>query len=475
MSAQCGSKEGGDTDKYTDGDGNLHRFRVPHTSATRMSRPPPTSPLNGPVPLLQYEGGRWRIDKEGRDLLHGVRGPVTVIGIAGPMREGKSFVMSRIAGAQDLFEMGHTTESCTRGIWIYVTDRYTDSGARVVLLDTEGMNDTVRCDPNFDAQVFMLTLLLSSVLVYNVMKTLHENCFELLHCVTQLTRHLRSGLHGGGVAGGGGGEDEEDGTSYGLFFPVLVWLVRDFQLGLSDGVASADEWLESVLSPRPKGNAGAGEANDIRDCLRAFFPECHCRCLSRPVNSDDDLKRVEKLPYEALRPAFREEIEDAIGLILSLARAKRVLSPPGAGAAGSRGSDVEVDGPALIEYLDELVTGLNDGRAISVAGAWTRVSERALQVAWDRAVALHGQFLTQARNAIPMADEVAADMERRQATAQEAAIGLFHAECAGTHAQVVRPWAAEPVAAPALTRKPVPRSMGNKWSCCECCTTNGAE
>lgn len=44
---------------------------------------------------------------------------VSVVAIAGPYRTGKSFLANRLLNQSKGFEIGSTTEACTKGIWIW--------------------------------------------------------------------------------------------------------------------------------------------------------------------------------------------------------------------------------------------------------------------------------------------------------------------------------------------------------------------
>lgn len=44
---------------------------------------------------------------------------VSVVAIAGPYRTGKSFLANRLLNQSKGFEIGSTTQACTKGIWIW--------------------------------------------------------------------------------------------------------------------------------------------------------------------------------------------------------------------------------------------------------------------------------------------------------------------------------------------------------------------
>ena len=82
-----------------------------------------------------------------------------------------------------------------------------------------------------DANIFCLSILLSSYFIYNSEKAINHAAIDQLSLVAQLTKKIRTHAEGegGGARGGGGiGGGLED------FFPEFLWLLRDFQLRLQD-------------------------------------------------------------------------------------------------------------------------------------------------------------------------------------------------------------------------------------------------
>lgn len=46
--------------------------------------------------------------------------------------------------------------------------------------------------------------------------------------------------------------------------------------------------------------------NEIRNVLSQFFVERDCSVLYRPIADEKKLREINMLPYETLRPAFRQ-------------------------------------------------------------------------------------------------------------------------------------------------------------------------
>ncbi|KAF1563341.1 UNVERIFIED_CONTAM: Guanylate-binding protein 7, partial [Eudyptes pachyrhynchus] len=99
-------------------------------------------------------------------------------------------------------------------------------------------------DTENDTWLFVLTVLLSSTLIYNSKGTIDQQAMDQLHYVMKLTEHVKL------KAAPKESEDElEDSEKFVLFFPTFIWAVRDFtlQLELDGKEISEDEYLENAL------------------------------------------------------------------------------------------------------------------------------------------------------------------------------------------------------------------------------------
>ena len=62
----------------------------------------------------------------------------------------------------------------------------------MIILDTEGLNSTQR-DSTIDAKIFSLTILLSSMFIYNQIGHIDENSLEKLNLVINLSKNIQTG------------------------------------------------------------------------------------------------------------------------------------------------------------------------------------------------------------------------------------------------------------------------------------------
>jgi len=75
------------------------------------------------------------------------------------------------------FEVGSTTQACTKGIWMWNKPIYVNEQVDAVLLDTEGLGSTER-STNTDTKIFSLCILLSSLFIFNSIGPINEQAIE---------------------------------------------------------------------------------------------------------------------------------------------------------------------------------------------------------------------------------------------------------------------------------------------------------
>ena len=114
------------------------------------------------------------INPEAIKILERITGPISVVAIVGPCRTGKSYLLSRLISStqyeEPRFKLGHLMDSETMGIWMWDTPIQfrlkNGEEVTIILLDTEGI-DAYNADKRGDNQIFTLSVLLSSLLIYN--------------------------------------------------------------------------------------------------------------------------------------------------------------------------------------------------------------------------------------------------------------------------------------------------------------------
>ncbi|ERE87558.1 guanylate-binding protein 4 isoform X4 [Cricetulus griseus] len=202
--------------------------------------------MEAPICLVENENEELRVNPKAVNILEKITQPVVVVAIVGLYRTGKSYLMNRLAGQNQGFNLGTTVRSETKGIWMWCVPHPTKPKFTLVLLDTEGLGDVEKGDSKNDSWIFALAVLLSSTFVYNSMSTINHQALEQLHYVTELTELIRA-------KSTSRSEEIDDSDEFVSFFPDFVWAVRDFVLELKlDGrIITADEYLENALKLTP--------------------------------------------------------------------------------------------------------------------------------------------------------------------------------------------------------------------------------
>ncbi|KAM9610376.1 guanylate-binding protein 1-like isoform 2-T3 [Morphnus guianensis] len=261
-----------------------------------------------PVPVCLIENTPARglvVRPEALQVLSKITQPVVVVAITGLYRTGKSYLMNRLAGQRRGFSLGSTVQSHTKGIWMWCVPHPCRPGHTLVLLDTEGLGDVEKGDTRNDTWIFVLTILLSSTLIYNSRGTIDQLAMDQLHYVVKLTDHVKL------KAAPKESEDElDDSEKFVLFFPTFIWAVRDFTLHLEmDGKKiSEDEYLEEALKLKAGSSRETQCYNQTRECIRQFFPDRKCFVFDQPA-SKKDLVRLEDLRDDEINPEFQQQVE----------------------------------------------------------------------------------------------------------------------------------------------------------------------
>mmetsp|Transcript_102706 Transcript_102706/g.273174 ORF Transcript_102706/g.273174 Transcript_102706/m.273174 type:complete len:540 (-) Transcript_102706:197-1816(-) len=354
-----------------------------------------------PLQLIRIdEGGVCHVEPDAARVLNGIEGQLAVVGVAGLYRTGKSFLLNRLLGFQDAFEIGPSVNPCTKGLWIWGQPVELEPGFNLIFIDTEGLGSTQRT-ATCDMQIFSLCILLSSLFIYNSMGAIDEMAIEDLHLVLNLAKII----HARGAGGKGGS------SSITEFLPDFLWVLRDFHLRLTDadgGALTAKQYLENALSPSP----GQDKENELRGAIRQLFPQRDCATIVRPCADEEDLRHVQRLPYESLRPQFREEVEDFTRKVYNSLKPKQIEGGV-------------VNGSMLVHLAAEYCRAINDGGMPQIKSAWTYAVQSQLRMSLKDAVQLYrAQMNDQAMSYLPMDDKQLREVHRE---AKARAVEVFHA------------------------------------------------
>ncbi|XP_057764426.1 uncharacterized protein LOC130985457 [Salvia miltiorrhiza] len=311
------------------------------------------------------EKGRFHMDPEAVALLQLVKQPLGVVSVCGRSRQGKSFILNQLLGRSSGFQVASTHRPCTKGLWLWSTPirRTALDGTEynLLLLDSEGI-DAYDQTGTYSTQIFSLAVLLSSMFIYNQMGGIDEAALDRLSLVTEMTKHIRVRASGG----------RSTASELGQFSPIFVWLLRDFYLDLVEDnrKITPRDYLELALRPVQGDGRDVSAKNEIRESIRALFPDRECYTLVRPLNNENELQRLDQIPLEKLRPEFRSGLDSFTRFVFERTRPKQM------------GSTV-MTGPIFARITQSFLDALNNGAVPTITSSWQSVEEAECQRAYE--------------------------------------------------------------------------------------------
>ncbi|KAJ8336258.1 hypothetical protein SKAU_G00396010 [Synaphobranchus kaupii] len=190
----------------------------------------------GPIRLVECSwDGKIGVNPEAIRILSRIPPPLRVVSIFGPRQSGKSYLLNVLAGSTG-FTVSKECSPNDLCINMWTLPNVEEPGHTLVLLDTEGFDeDLVIEGAAFTCPVFTLSLLLSSVFLYNTWVPVTMDILDQLLHVTTLTNQVSL------PAIGWAGES---------LLPQFVWCVRDFEVDMAMGDVELmpEDFLDSVLN-----------------------------------------------------------------------------------------------------------------------------------------------------------------------------------------------------------------------------------
>lgn len=326
-----------------------------------------------PVPLIDIDDASMSVSERAKELLKrfGSSGrPLAIVCIVGRSRTGKSFLLNRgVLNRTSGFRVSSSIHACTKGLWLHgppIPGRkfWTDIGVRcteeddaydVLVVDTEGINALDR-DESYDTRIFTLALLLSSCFVYNSLGAIDEAALSTLAAVATVAETLK--------------KKNGRAADVALDLPSLLWVVRDFSLKIHEAGSTEaevyhppddDAYLEEAL--RVEDGVAITPKIELRRVLKRNFPSRSCVTLVRPCESEEDIRRVCELSWDAMRPAFRDQIQVFRSKLFGSTRPKRVVGE-------------SVDAHLFLELLEKYVEAVNSGAIPVVHDTWSQVTRQ---------------------------------------------------------------------------------------------------
>ena len=324
---------------------------------------------NSPIKLIDFSKG-FQINKEALEFLNSIKEEIIIVSVIGKARTGKSYLMNLLLdliGKEEGFQVASTLQSCTKGIWLWGTPKKSLNGnAKIIFLDSEGTSSIDKSTKTYDSRIFALVVLISSLFLYNTYSNIDENGINELSLAAHLSNAITTNSN----------IDKDDLLTE--LSPKFIWIIRDFTLEKihpeTGEEISSKEYLELCLRNKRCGK-GANDNNIIRQNIIKFFPERDCVTLIRPVDSEEDLKRLNKIPYNNLKPEFKMEFKTLKDKIFKEALPKKL-------------NGKKLTGPALATLIEEFVKVINSGKIPNINNTWDSIIEKDVSDAYNLSYAL---------------------------------------------------------------------------------------
>lgn len=346
-----------------------------------------------PLQLVRIVNGRtFEVVQETADFLtRELEGGAAICSIVGKYRTGKSFLLNRLLNLNEHngFNVSASVNACTKGLWIWSKPVYIPKdNLNIIFMDTEGL-DSVDRNSDTDARLFALTVLVSSYFIYNSIGAIDELSISTLSLITYLIKTVAL----------------EEGkalvSEYQLsqFAPKLLWILRDFTLNIHDTqgrTVTAPQYLESALvdvTPAARGtNRDTQKSFQIRQSLINFFKNRDCMTLVRPINDETDLRNIQHLRDDQIRPDFLNSLNAIRNKIYKNCTQKVI-------------NGVGMNTNMLVVYLKQFVDGFNSGRMPVIQTAWKSLMESECRNHFERAIRFYEDEVKQLLANVAMPDQ----------------------------------------------------------------------
>ncbi|RLN40380.1 guanylate-binding protein 4-like isoform X1 [Panicum miliaceum] len=311
---------------------------------------PDPDELERAFPIVEPDHGhtKLRLSEQGLDAIRRIENPIAVVGVIGPYRSGKSFLLNQLLSlsCDKGFGVGHMRDTKTKGIWIWGTPVEMDvdgSKVSVLYLDTEGFESVGKSNV-YDDRIFALATVLSSVLIYNLPETVREADISRLSFAVEIAEEFYGRVKGQDVA----------------FEPAkLLWLIqRDFLQGKSVQ-QMVNEALQRV--PNDNGDKYIDEVNQIRDSLAVMGDNSTAFSLPQPHLQRTKLCDMEDKELEPLYVKRREQLKQ---LVASITKPKIVQGKT-------------LNGKDFVSFLQQILEALNKGE-IPSTGSLVEIFNKAI-------------------------------------------------------------------------------------------------
>ena len=312
----------------------------------------------GPINLIEFSKKKFILKEEALNILRNIKEELIVVSIVGKARTGKSFLMNLLLNSNNNqnynygFKIGSSINSCTRGIWIWNTPKETpNSKSKILFIDSEGTNSVDISTKTYDSKIFALIVLISSLFIYNTNGNIDEKSISELALAAHLSNSIATNS-----------KIDKDILIEELA-PKFIWTLRDFTLDKIDPETneeiSSNEYLELCLRNKISGK-NSNENNLIRQNILKYFKDRECITLPRPVDSEENLQNLDKIPFNQLKTNFRKEFLVLKEKVYYTSKPKVI-------------NRKRINGAILADLLIAYVDSINSGAIPNINTAWDNI------------------------------------------------------------------------------------------------------
>lgn len=303
---------------------------------------------SGSIQLIRFVDNKIEVCEEGKEFLKKIRTEVGIVSVAGPARTGKSLLLNLLT-KKNAFKVGNRVQACTQGVWFTPIN---SNNKLLLIIDSEGCK-SVEKGANYDAKIFALLILISSIFVFNSRGVIDEQSISQLTLATYLSEVISFSMN----------TEESDPTQASEFAPKFVWVLRDFHLSLTDqeqNAITSDEYMEGVLSMKKFYGRKAEQNLKTREKFLTIFTNRSCFTLPRPADNENDLENLENIEIGQLKGKFVKAFNKLEKALINKCPLKKF-------------KNTEVTGFQLVVLVEEIVKSINLGVVPNFHTAWEEV------------------------------------------------------------------------------------------------------
>ncbi|EGR34658.1 hypothetical protein IMG5_004610 [Ichthyophthirius multifiliis] len=331
--------------------------------------------------LKQIINKDYKINPDSINFIKQLQKPISIITVAGLYRTGKSYLLNTIIQNKNAgFQVGSTINSCTKGIWIYgcpiKETNLNGENINILVLDCEGMGSTNESQ-DYENKLFCLCILLSSSLIYNSMNAIDENAINKLFFISNITKNIQ--LKQDNI------DQNINEDDYQKYFPNFYWVLRDFTLQLVDkqgNQITSNQYFEQSLQEQKGISDEVQQKNRIKKFLKQFFTQRECVTLVRPLESEQDLQKLDQIEFQKLRPEFQEQIEQFRKRIIKKSKPKMI-------------NNKYLNGEMFLSLAESYLLAINTGKMLNIGKSWEYVCKLETSKAVQKSFEKYEQILKQ--------------------------------------------------------------------------------